>query len=316
MEQAKYAFHKPVSGFLRQIEKVVDEVMAQRSGLLAELYEHVRFSGGKMIRATLMLLLCGLNRILDDGKKRSQIVEIAAAIELLHFSSLIHDDIVDRANYRRGKKTFHSHFGDRVSVLWGDFMFINSLNLICFQKKAVREVFMNAAGEMIAAQIQEQEQAFNYRLEEKVYLDIIRGKTAALFAAACEIPAILAGLSTVERNYYRSFGLELGILFQISDDLLDIFSANSGKDCFRDLAEGKITLPYILFIKERGADALRSPQKKKLLADFHDAGILEKTGLILDEKLKKCRILPGGFPPSPFQEALTEIVEFSIDRDH
>ncbi len=311
------SYHQPVLPLLERVHRLMEAGVEKQPGLVKELHEYTHFTRGKKIRAALLFLLAGMNETLNWPEKTARAVETAAALEILHLSSLIHDDIIDRARFRRGRKTFHSFFGNRTSVLWGDSLFIKSLELIMFQEEEIRALYLQTAREMIRGQLLEQEHAFNYDLDAATYFSIVAGKTAALFAMACETPAILAGLAQSKRRCYREFGLDLGAIFQLSDDLLDIFSHKSGKDRFRDLAEGKITMPYIIFAASRGAGMLQAPRagRKELLSAFREAGIQELTRQALKPFEIRCLEFIHSFPESPLRLALEKLLAFALERD-
>ena len=178
---------EPVLPLLGAAEKVLARKIGSRVGLIAELGRCTPVGKGKKIRAAFFFLLARLNGARDDG-----LPSLGAAIEMLHLSSLVHDDIVDHSTRRRGEKTPNHHFGDTLSVLWGDFLFINSIRMLTRDgHDAAVGMLAEASRQMIEGQILEFENNFNYRLGTRTYYDIIRKKTSSLFSG---IAALAAGL--------------------------------------------------------------------------------------------------------------------------
>lgn len=305
----------PIEKQLLETNQLIIRELKSSSKLIKKITDLTPISKGKKIRSTLLFLLAGLIKT-----RNSELPTIAASIEMLHLSSLIHDDIVDNSKWRRGEKTLNVNLGNYISVLGGDFLFIKSLNFLNrIENKLLVDIILKAAGDMIEGQILEFENNFNYDISTKVYYDVVKRKTGSLFASIAEIiPVFTKNYSNRRQEFYK-FGLDFGILFQVHDDMLDIFSDQTGKDRFRDLKEGKITLPYIILLsnkKEEVKKLIKNGNDKKLLSLFHEFDISK----LCYERMKKyhrnCTRFLSGFPESPYKELLLELLNFSTSRHY
>ena len=305
----------PIEKQLLETTEIIIKELKSSSNLLRKITNLTPISKGKKIRSTFLFLLAGLNKT-----KNSKLPIISASIEMLHLSSLIHDDIVDNSKLRRGVKTLNVNLGNYISVLGGDFLFIRSLNFLNrIEKKYLIDIVLIAASCMIEGQILEVDNNFNYDLSPKTYYTIVKKKTSALFAGIAEvIPALNEDSISRKKDFYQ-FGLNFGTMFQVRDDMLDIFSNNTGKDRFRDLKEGKITLPYIFLLKEKKEEVkrlIKSGNYKKLLALFHDFNIKEFCYQQINEYHQNCIDFLSDFPGSLYKDLLIELLEFTKSRDY
>ena len=267
------------------------------------------------MRSTLLFLLAGLLKT-----KNKNLPVIAASIEMLHLSSLIHDDIVDNSKKRRGKKTLNVNLGNYISVLGGDFLFIKSLNFLNRTgHKELIDIVLNAAECMIEGQILEVDNSFNYNINTKTYYTVVKKKTGALFGGIAAIIPVLSKNSMYRKNDFYQFGLDFGTMFQIHDDILDIFSKKTGKDRFRDMKEGKITLPYIILLKKREEEVkklIRKGDFKRLLSLFDEFEVKEFCYQQVDEYQQNCIRFLSKFPHSPYKDLLLELLEFTTSRNY
>lgn len=306
---------EPIRPLLGAAEKVLASKIGSRVGLISELGRCTPVGKGKKIRAAFFFLLARLNGARDDG-----LPNLGAAIEMLHLSSLVHDDIVDHSTRRRGEKTPNHHFGDTLSVLWGDFLFITSIRMLTHEgHRAAVDMLAEASRQMIEGQILEFENNFNYRLGTRTYYDIIRKKTSSLFSGIAALAAGLAGGDTRRVPAFRRFGQDFGMIFQISDDLLDIFSEHSGKGRFQDLKEGKVTLPYILLIEGGALPLIRAFDRTRpgpLLERCRCLSVQERSLAVIDRYHRRCRAFLRSFPPSPCRDSLEGLLEFIRYREY
>lgn len=306
---------EPILPLLKAAETILAREIGSRVDLIAELGRRTPVGKGKKIRAAFFFLLARMNSGRAGG-----LPILGAAIEMLHLSSLVHDDIVDHSTRRRGQKTPNHHFGDTLSVLWGDFLFISSIRMLTREgRDAAVGMIADASRQMIEGQILEFENNFNYRLGARTYYDIIRLKTASLFGG---IAALAAGLpggdADREADFYR-FGRDFGMIFQISDDLLDLFSERSGKGRFQDLKEGKVTLPYILLIEGGALPLIRAFDRSRpgpLMQHCRRLGIQERSLAVIDRYYRRCRGFLSAFPPSPYRDSLAGLLEFIRYREY
>jgi octaprenyl-diphosphate synthase len=223
------------------------EQLESQSEVIAAVGDHVLSSGGKRVRPALLLLaaeLCGYT-----GPRR---VQVAAAVELLHTATLLHDDVVDHSSLRRGRPSAMALWGNRRAVLAGDFFYARASSMIVEDGDLdVLWVFSNTIRLMAEGEILQLQRSFDPSVTEAHYYAVIERKSAALLSAASEAGAILGGVTRAERRRLAEYGRELGLAFQIRDDALDYEAGAEvlGKERYTDLREGKVTLPLLLALK-------------------------------------------------------------------
>jgi len=233
---------------LAELYALVNQLLATETKLIKQISEHLFTNGGKRIRPTLVLL--GTRYFACKG---SAPIHLAAVIEFFHTSSLLHDDVIDRASLRRGKQTANYIWGEKASILAGDFIFAKAFELILNTSNfTIYQLLAKTAQSMTQGEIQQLMQQQCIDLSVDHYLNIIRGKTAALFAASTQIGPILADADSFTVACMHQYGLHLGLAFQMIDDLLDYHGneAEIGKHIGNDLLEGKVTLPLIYTLQQ------------------------------------------------------------------
>lgn len=304
----------PVKDLLEESNSFLEGELRGNPGLINRLKNDTPVTKGKKIRSTLLFLLAGTENCLSRD-----LPKIAASLEMLHLSSLIHDDIVDHSKFRRGQKTLNFNFGNFISVLWGDFLFITSLNIFSEINNEFTNIVLKCAKAMIEGQLLEAENTSNFNIEEKTYFDIIQKKTSSLFGGIGEIASKLNGSSNSRAKGFCDFALDFGTMFQISDDMLDIFSENSGKDRFRDLKEGKITLPIILLLKDNASHVVEnfSEDKKDVILNLLNKFKIKQLSMQqLQGYYNNCEDFLKSFPDSVYKKSLLELLNFVIYRDY
>ncbi len=230
---------------LKRVDEVILEFAVGKSPLIFNISQHLIASGGKRIRPILLILaakLCGAD-------SANNYHNLAAAVELIHSATLLHDDVVDTSQIRRGKKTANAIWDNKASILVGDYLFSVAFQLMVRGKNLdVLALLAKASSIMADGEVMQLENSQNLELSQEKYLEIIFGKTAVLFSAACESGALINNSKQQEVVALREFGKNLGIIFQIADDVLDYSSQEQvlGKDIGNDFFEGKVTLPVIL----------------------------------------------------------------------
>lgn len=306
---------EPVKDLLDRTDEIIEASIHSSVDLIEEMNSFTPILKGKKIRSTLLFILAEMCDISTE-----KLPNIAASIEIFHLSSLVHDDIIDNSDLRRGEKTLNAHFGNHVSVLGGDFLFINSLMIMeKMKEKKLLNVMLNAVRTMVEGQIIEAGNTFNYNTTEEIYTKIISRKTAALFGAVSQMVSVLRNDDLETNKEFYEFGLNFGAMFQISDDILDIFSDKSGKEQFNDLKEGKITLPYILLLKEIEEDKkidFLTWDKNELIKVFEDKKIKEKSLEIINNYYEKCLSFLNKFEDSKYRTILLKILHFIKDREY
>src|SRR5512136_317323 len=236
--------------------------------LIKKVSEYVISSGGKRIRPMLLLLSAYL-----CGYRGNRHVPIASVIEFIHTATLLHDDVVDNANLRRGLASANSLWGNQASVLVGDFLYCKSFALMVADGDLkILKLLANATTVLAEGEVLQLIYTKNPDITEEQYIDVVRCKTAILLSAACQAGAIMGGASPEREAGLRDFGMELGIAFQMVDDTLDYSASEElfGKSIGHDLEEGKITLPLIHALRKCSAD------EKKQIADVIKKDIHDK----------------------------------------
>ncbi len=243
--------------------------------LLIEVLSYGIFNGGKRLRPLLVLLAAKLVGTSDSKMTDETLLQLAIAFEYLHGATLYHDDVIDQADIRRGKPSVVKKYGEISAILGGDFLHSRSMYLVgSTAGSEALNVFCHATNAMVDGEFLQLRNARNYNLSEDDYFAAIRGKTALLIAATCEIGAMAGGATEAERKALKAYGIGIGIAFQIIDDLLDYQgdAIKTGKAVGNDFQEGKMTLPVILALKKAEDD-----EKKRLLVLLSGAGSSENT---------------------------------------
>ncbi len=308
----------------------VNTTILSRTGsevtMIPEIAQHLIESGGKRLRPMLTLAMAQLAGYGGDGH-----VKLAAAVEFMHTATLLHDDVVDESEMRRGRLAARMLWGNEASVLVGDFLLGQAFKMMV-EVGSLRslEILSSAAAIIAEGEVMQLAAAKNTATTEDEYLCVIRGKTAELFAAACEVGPALGPRPKAEQSACRSFGMNLGIAFQLVDDALDYGgkAAKLGKNVGDDFREGKITLPVVLSFR-RGSETERTFWRRALEdGDASEADLEHAIGLMtkhraLEDTIQRARhygaIAKDAlalFPASPMKEALEETVEFCIARSN
>jgi octaprenyl-diphosphate synthase len=328
-EQGKTSIDPLVDLVAADMERV-NAAILQRTGsevtMIPEVANHLISSGGKRLRPILTVAMAQL--VGYDGEGH---VKLAAAVEFMHTATLLHDDVVDQSDMRRGKLAARMLWGNEASVLVGDFLLGQAFKMMV-EVGSLRalEILSSAAAVIAEGEVMQLVAAKNTATTEDEYLAVIRAKTAELFAAACEVGPVIGGRPKAEQAACRSYGMNLGIAFQLVDDALDYGgkAAKLGKNIGDDFREGKITLPVVLAYR-RGSDGEREFWRRVLeRGEATDADLEHAIGLMakhraLDDTVTRARhygaIATDAlalFPASPMKEALAEAVEFTIARTH
>lgn len=241
--------YSPVQGDLEALDGLLRAELTSDDPFIGDLVAHVLRTHGKMVRPALVCLsalaCAGAERRPPDRTPR---LEIAGAVELIHVASLVHDDVIDTADLRRGQATVNSVWGNQVAVLLGDYLFSKAFHMLARLRQAELAAAMAwATVRMSQAEIKQIKYGNTPHTDETIYFDIIEGKTAQLMSAACRCGAMTAGAAEAEATALAAFGLEWGMAFQITDDALDLTASASslGKPIGSDIQTGKVTLPII-----------------------------------------------------------------------
>ncbi len=255
---------KNLSGDLKKLDQIILEFAEGKSPLIKEISQHLLLSGGKRIRPILLFLSSSLF-------STKPVHNLAAAVELIHTATLLHDDVVDFSQVRRGKKTANAIWDNKSSILVGDYLFSIAFQLMVKSENlTVLDLLARSSSIMADGEVMQLENSSDVALSKEKYLEIIFGKTAVLFSAACKSGALIN--NALEDKIFRlgEFGKNLGIVFQMVDDILDYASNQQtlGKDLGNDFFEGKVTLPIILTYKAA------SNEDKALIADLFSKNLI------------------------------------------
>lgn len=273
---------------------------------------------GKRLRPILFFLCQGM---IDTPRPNS--VNTAVMIELVHTASLLHDDVIDESHRRRGEKTLNAVLGNHFSVLMGDYLIARMMTMGQELKNGGMHVLSHAILTMTHAEIK-QALCENTCMEEDVYMDIIRGKTGALFQAATDLAASTVNAGKDVQLQLRKLGLQFGLSFQIQDDILDYTGSSGtlGKPVHHDLLKGQFTLPVILAFEELSAEermTLFQQLGNNELSYKHFIGLVRNRGIektkncLLKYSRQACNILQQ-FPESPYRTALENLFQFNMER--
>jgi octaprenyl-diphosphate synthase len=315
-----------VAGDLREVNRLIVDRMHSPVGLIPQLAGHIIAAGGKRLRPILTLAsaqLCGYR-----GRRH---LALAACVEFIHTATLLHDDVVDQSDLRRGLSTANAVWGNQPSVLVGDFLFSRAFQLMVVDGSLkVLEILSDASAVIAEGEVQQLMTTNDTSTSEDDYLSVIGAKTAALFAAACRIGAVVAERPEAEEQALGTYGRNFGIAFQLVDDILD-FSARQaelGKTVGDDFREGKITLPVILAY-QRGSESEREFWRRCLEdldqneADLGQAIVLMDRHNALGDAMARARRYGAKaraaleiFPNSPVKREMIEVVDFCVDRAH
>ena len=319
--------HGLIAADMKAVNEEIVKRMQSPVALIPQLAAHIVAAGGKRLRPMLTLAsaqLCGYS-----GGQRH--VTLAACVEFIHTATLLHDDVVDESELRRGMQSANAIFGNKASVLVGDFLFSRSFELMVEDGSLeVLGILSHASSVIAEGEVLQLMTTNDTETGETQYLEVIRSKTAQLFAAACRIGAVVAGRPKVEEDALETFGMNLGVVFQLIDDVLDYRAeqAKLGKTVGDDFREGKITLPVILAFR-RGSDEERTFWRRTLedldqteddLA--HAIALMEKHGALNDSIDRArhygamARDALGIFKDCAEKRALTNLIDFCIQRVH
>ncbi len=309
---------------LSEIEIQLSENLKPYLDLVSEVAQHILFAGGKRLRPLLLVLSAKL-----CGYKDKYAKTVSSAFEYLHAASLLHDDIIDDAVLRRGKKVAHALYGNAITVLVGDFLLARAL-AICADSGKIKviHIISQLTEHMSTGEVHQLMRKGDVTLTEDEYLEVIRRKTAVLFQAVCTVSAVIADAPEKKENALSEYGNNLGIAFQMVDDLFDytMDTADLGKEVGADLREGKLTLPIIHALKQ--ADSAEHDQMVKIIQN-EDFSVDEFKALVqLLEKndgiaytiakatsyIEKAKDALSVFEASKTRDTLLDIADYTLAR--
>lgn len=311
---------------LKEVNALILRAMESPVALIPQLASHIIAAGGKRLRPMLTLAaarMCGYTGARHIG--------LAACVEFIHTATLLHDDVVDESELRRGAESANAIWGNEASVLVGDFLFSRSFELMVADGSLPVLAVLSQASSVIAeGEVMQLTTNNNVETSETAYQDVICSKTAKLFSAACRIGALVAERPKVEEEALEAYGMNLGITFQLIDDVLDYSASQAklGKTIGDDFREGKITLPVILAFR-RGSDGEREFWRRTMEELQQEDGDLERANQLMErheaindsvERARHygaiARDAMGIFEDGPEKQALIDAIDFCIHRAH
>ena len=250
---------KPIEGYLDDFIKLFNDSLSHTDGLLSQVLEHIRSRGGKRMRPMLILLIAK-----NYGGISSVTQHSAVGLELLHTASLVHDDVVDESKERRGQASVNAEYNNKVAVLVGDYVLSTALlNVALTNNTHIVQSLAELGRTLSNGEILQLSNIQNSEFSEEVYYEVIKMKTAALFEACCEIGAMSANATEEDLEKAKTFGRNLGIIFQIRDDIFDYYDSKEiGKPTGNDMAEGKLTLPVLYALNSTDDNEMKTIARK------------------------------------------------------
>jgi octaprenyl-diphosphate synthase len=313
----------PIATEMVEFEQKFRAFMKSKVLLLDKIMSYIVKRKGKQMRPMFIFLTAGLAGRINDSTHRG-----AALIELLHTATLVHDDVVDDANYRRGFFSINALWKNKIAVLVGDYLLSRGLLLAVDNNDFhLLKIVSEAVREMSEGELLQMEKARNLDITEDVYFDIIRMKTASLIASCCAVGASSAGADQETVGKMRAFGLKVGMAFQIKDDLFDYGTSEIGKPLGIDIKEKKMTLPLIFALNKASWLEKRriiymiknqsdNPAKVQQVIDFvKQSGGIPYAASVMENFYKEALEILYSFPDSEFRQSLEALVKFTIERN-
>jgi octaprenyl-diphosphate synthase len=318
----KLPFFAAVEDDFTAVNQLILDSLSSHVPLVEEISEYLIDAGGKRLRPLLVLLAAK-----SVGYQDRQHINLAAIIEFLHTAMLLHDDVVDASELRRGRKTVNATWGNPASVLVGDFLHSRAFEMMVeIGNLRVMEILSHATNTIAEGEVQQLTNIRNPDISEAAYMEVISRKTAMLFEAASHSAAVLSGATEAEQNALQKYGLHIGLAFQLVDDVLDYQgdTADLGKNVGDDLAEGKMTLPLII-ARARGNTTQAKFVEQAILnggvENLNDmvTVVTETGGLKYTQELAVAQTEAAlgvlhNLPASTYKEAMQSLAEFSIAR--
>jgi octaprenyl-diphosphate synthase len=316
---------EPIREDLEAVEQEFVRHIQSRVALIPEMGRYIQNSGGKRVRPAVLLMASRLS-----GYKGDRAVLYASVVEFIHTATLVHDDIIDGADLRRGRLAVHSRWGNDITVLLGDYLYIKSMAMALTQDSLeIIRLLCDVTLRMIEGELYQLTKTGDVDISEEEHFEIIRRKTAFLFGGCAQIGGMLGGVPPEQESALREYGFNLGIAFQLVDDLLD-YTADAtalGKPVGGDLREGKVTLPIILLLRAGGADAdslirtvvadrsVSAEQWREIVRLLREHAVTELAYKRAVEYANRAKACLAAFPSSRERDALLSLTDYVLARD-
>lgn len=317
------AIRRPIESHMLAVDAIIREKLYSDVALVREVSEYIIGSGGKRLRPALVVLSAGAFGY--TGKRH---YDLAAIVEFIHTATLLHDDVVDSSELRRGRATANAIFGNAATVLVGDFLYSRAFQMMVeLQNLRVMEILAATTNTIAEGEVLQLLHCHNADIDEARYLAVIQFKTAKLFEAAAQLGAIISGASRRDEEAMARYGLHLGTAFQLVDDVLD-YSEDPhtiGKNLGDDLAEGKPTLPLIYLLQHgtleqqslvRGAiEQGGLTELERIVTAMHESGALRHTQACAETEGERARAAIAHLPDSTYKDSLLQLTDFAVTRN-
>ncbi|HEY2962431.1 MAG TPA: polyprenyl synthetase family protein [Pyrinomonadaceae bacterium] len=315
-----------IANELQQVEIEFERQARSNVQVIAYLGDYLRKSGGKRVRPALTILS---NYAVGGEGSRYNSIRMATVMEFLHTATLVHDDIIDKADTRRNRPTVNALYGNETAVLMGDWLYMSAFETSLAERSlSILDILTSVTRKMTEGEILQLTLLGHADVSEAQYLDVLKRKTAHLFSASCEIGAILGGATEKQRTALGDYGLNLGTAFQLIDDLLDFTSTEEalGKAAGADLLGGKVTLPLI-YLLESHPSSLKLVQQvlsnrnyetvsqQELLDALNQTDALERARALADEFAENARTALENLPDSEYCDSLRALPSYVLNRD-
>ena len=316
---------KPIEGYLDDFIKLFNDSLSHTDGLLSQVLEHIKSRGGKRMRPMLILLIAK-----NYGGISSVTQHSAVGLELLHTASLVHDDVVDESKERRGQASVNAVYNNKVAVLVGDYVLSTALlNVALTNNTHIIQSLAELGRTLSNGEILQLSNIQNSEFSEEVYYEVIKMKTAALFEACCEIGAMSANATEEDLEKAKTFGRNLGIIFQIRDDIFDYYDSKEiGKPTGNDMSEGKLTLPVLYALNSTHDSEMEEIARKvkrndvtryeiARLVDFtkNNGGIEYAERKMLELRQKCMEFIDSESVSEEIRTSLTAYIDYVIQRN-
>jgi octaprenyl-diphosphate synthase len=313
---------------LRRVEERLAAETRSEVGAVRDISGHTLLGGGKRLRPALAVLCA---RVVGREYPAERVAAAAAAAEMIHMATLMHDDVVDEARERRGRPTASAVFGNGITVLTGYFLLAKSISLLAHNNDnlLIVRVFSDVTVAMAEGEVLQAAVAHDLEVSEATYEEVIERKTARFLSGCCETGGILGGATAAERASLRAYGQDLGIAFQIADDLLDLLGdpQKTGKPLGTDLRDGRVTLPLIHALRTAGVEDRMRLCATLSQPEIHEADLATVTAMIArhggfeaarciaEARAERALAHLDGFAPGPFRDALARLARYVVGRD-